>query len=52
VNLGDNILCKGIVEYTKKFKLSNADAMILLCEVSDPSRFGMPEFDANKIKNF
>lgn len=50
VFLGDNILRTGLVGYTKKFQGSTADAMILLCEVDDPSRFGIAELDGNKIK--
>jgi glucose-1-phosphate thymidylyltransferase len=50
VYLGDNILRKGLVDYTKKFESSKADAMILLCEVDDPTRFGVVELDGNKIK--
>lgn len=50
VYLGDNILRKGLVDYTKKFQSSYADAMILLCKVDDPSRFGVAELDGKKIK--
>ena len=53
VYLGDNILRKNLVDYTKKFQTSNSDAMILLCEVDNPSRFGVVELDKNdsaKIK--
>jgi glucose-1-phosphate thymidylyltransferase len=50
VYLGDNILRKGLIDYTKKFQSSKADAMILLCEVDDPTRFGIAELDGNKIK--
>lgn len=50
VYLGDNILRKGLVDYTKKFQGSMADAMILLCEVDEPSRFGIAELEGNKIK--
>ncbi|SHO42804.1 Glucose-1-phosphate thymidylyltransferase [Nitrosotalea sinensis] len=50
VYLGDNILRKGLVDYTKKFQASSADAMMLLCEVDDPSRFGVAELDGKKIK--
>lgn len=50
VYLGDNILRKGLVDYTKKFQSSKADAMILLCEVDEPSRFGVAELDGKKIK--
>lgn len=50
VYLGDNILRKGLVDYTKKFKSSNTDALILLCEVNEPSRFGIAEFENGTIK--
>jgi len=40
-------LRKDLLDYTKKFQKSNSDAMILLCEVDDPSRFGMAELDKN-----
>jgi glucose-1-phosphate thymidylyltransferase len=50
VYLGDNILRKGLTDYTKKFQSSKADAMMLLCEVDDPSRFGIAELDGKKIK--
>jgi len=50
VYLGDNILRKGLTSYAKKFESSITSAMILLCEVDDPSRFGIAEFENNKIK--
>ena len=50
VYLGDNILRKGLVDFTKKFQFSTADSMILLCEVDDPTRFGVAELDGKKIK--
>jgi len=53
VYLGDNILRKGLVEYKTKFESSETDAMILLCEVDEPSRFGIVEMDKSdsaKIK--
>jgi len=50
VYLGDNVLRKDLVSYTKKFSSSNSDALILLCEVDDPSRFGIAQLDGNKIK--
>jgi len=50
VYLGDNVLRKDLVEYTKKFQISKSDAMILLCKVDDPQRFGIAELDGNKIK--
>jgi len=49
VYLGDNILRKDLVDYTKKFYSSNNDAMILLCEVDEPSRFGIAEVSNNKL---
>ena len=49
VYLGDNVLRTGLVNYSKKFASSKADAMILLCEVEDPSRFGVAELDGKKI---
>ncbi|MBM2818369.1 MAG: glucose-1-phosphate thymidylyltransferase [Nitrosarchaeum sp.] len=45
VYLGDNVLRKNLIDYTKKFQSSDADAMILLCEVDDPQRFGIAELD-------
>src|SRR3989338_7810742 len=53
VYLGDNVLRKNLIDYTKKFQTSNSDAMILLCEVDDPQRFGIAELDLDnpgKIK--
>ena len=45
VYLGDNVLRKNLIDYTKKFESSDSDAMILLCEVDDPQRFGIAELD-------
>ena len=53
VYLGDNVLRKDLTDYTKKFETSDSDAMILLCEVDDPQRFGIAELDKDnpgKIK--
>lgn len=53
VYLGDNVLRKNLIDYTKKFQVSNSDAMILLCEVDEPQRFGIAELDKDnhrKIK--
>ena len=50
VYLGDNVLRTGLVKYAKKFVSSNSDAMILLCEVDDPSRFGIAELEGKKLK--
>lgn len=45
VYLGDNVLRKNLIDYTKKFTSSDSDAMILLCEVNEPQRFGIAELD-------
>ena len=50
VYLGDNVLRAGLVKYSKKFASSKANAMILLSEVENPSRFGIAELDGRKIK--
>ena len=47
VYLGDNVLRKDLTDYANKFSSSDSDAMILLCEVDDPSRFGIAELDKN-----
>jgi glucose-1-phosphate thymidylyltransferase len=49
VFLGDNIIQKNIHEYADDFKNSNDDASILLCEVDNPSQFGIAEIENNKI---
>jgi len=45
VCLGDNLLKGGIKDFAEGFKSSNYDAMILLCEVENPQRFGVAKFD-------
>lgn len=49
VYLGDNIMRKDLNQFVKKFSSSSHDCMIMLSEVSDPSRFGIAEFVDNKI---
>jgi len=49
VYLGDNLLKGGIWEFTQKFERSDADAMILLCEVKNPERFGVARFDGERL---
>ena len=54
VYLGDNVLRKNLTDYTKKFSSSGLDAMILLCEVDNPSKFGVAYIDKEdsmKIKS-
>lgn len=50
VYLGDNVLRKDLADYTKKFQASDSDAMILLCKVDEPQRFGIAEIDGDRIK--
>src|ERR1700719_67422 len=44
VVLGDNILEKSIATAVRKFRHQGVGAKILLSEVSDPERFGVPVF--------
>ncbi len=50
VFLGDNILKKSIAEYIQRFKDSDASASILLCEVSNPTQFGIADIKDGVIK--
>lgn len=45
VYLGDNLLQHGIERYVREFDREEYDAMVLLKEVEDPSRFGVAQFD-------
>ena len=49
VYLGDNILNQSILKYVKDFEISDAKALILLCEVDNPSQFGVVEFQNGNI---
>ncbi|NDB89033.1 MAG: glucose-1-phosphate thymidylyltransferase [Nitrososphaeria archaeon] len=49
VFLGDNIIQKPISDFAKKFENSDASASILLCEVDNPSRFGIAEIKDGQI---
>lgn len=46
--LGDNILEQSIRPFVDKFRAQDSGARILLKEVPDPERFGVPRFDENK----
>ena len=50
VFLGDNIIQRKINEYILDFEKSDASASLLLCEVDNPSQFGIAEIENNKIK--
>jgi glucose-1-phosphate thymidylyltransferase len=49
VFLGDNIIQRNIHEFAIEFINSNDDASLLLCEVEDPSRFGIADMKNEKI---
>ena len=49
VFLGDNIIQRKINDYVENFKNSNATASLLLCEVENPSQFGIAEVKDDKI---
>lgn len=49
VILGDNILEKGIANAVKDYRKQKEGARILLKEVRDPQRFGVPLIDGDKI---
>ena len=49
VFLGDNIIQKSIKEIVDNFKNSDYDATVLLCEVDNPSRFGIADVVNEKI---
>ncbi len=49
VFLGDNIIQKEITEFAREFENSDASASILLCEVDNPSRFGIADVKDGKI---
>ena len=50
VFLGDNIIQKSISGIGKDFEKSNDAATILLCEVKNPSRFGIADIENGQIK--
>ena len=49
VVLGDNILQKSIAAFARKFRHQGSGAKILLSEVSDPQRFGVPVFEGDRV---
>jgi len=49
VFLGDNIIQKPITDFVENFTKSNYDATVLLCEVDNPSRFGIADVENEKI---
>lgn len=51
VFLGDNIIQRNIKDYALNFQKSDAMASLLLCEVNNPSQFGVAKIKDNKITN-
>ena len=49
VFLGDNIIQKSITDFVENFIKSDYDATVLLCEVDNPSRFGIADVENKKI---
>jgi len=49
VVLGDNIVQDDISPFVRKFEQQDSGARILLKEVTDPQRFGVPELDGDRI---
>jgi len=49
VFLGDNIIQKSIIDFVQNFKNADYDATVLLCEVDNPSRFGIANIENKKI---
>ncbi len=49
VVLGDNIIEKNVRKAVESFKKQKDGARIMLKEVSDPKRFGVPVFDGKRI---
>ncbi len=49
VFLGDNIMTRPIDDLVKKFEKSNAESLLLLCSVDNPTQFGIAEINDNKI---
>jgi glucose-1-phosphate thymidylyltransferase len=49
VALGDNIIENNICHAVETFKKQNEGAKVLLKEVADPYRFGVPEIQGNRV---
>ena len=47
VFLGDNIIKKDISEYRNEFEKSEFAASILLCEVDNPTQFGIADLNSD-----
>jgi len=45
VHLGDDLIKGGVKKFVGEFENSKYDGMVLLCEVENPQRFGVAQFD-------
>ncbi|KRE75417.1 sugar phosphate nucleotidyltransferase [Paenibacillus sp. Soil750] len=51
VILGDNVFEESIVPFVSNFRTQGNGAKILIQEVHDPQRYGVPELEGDKIKS-
>lgn len=49
VFLGDNIIQHEIKDHVRNFQKANTEALLMLCEVKDPTRFGVAKIANNRI---
>ncbi|MDG6223098.1 MAG: glucose-1-phosphate thymidylyltransferase [Candidatus Bathyarchaeota archaeon] len=47
MGLGDNLQGQGLTKFVEKFETENMDALIILKQVEDPSKFGVATLDKN-----
>lgn len=47
--MGDNVFADDISPFVANFRQQQAGAKILIQQVSDPTRFGVPELDGDRI---
>jgi len=47
--LGDNMVVGGVKRFIDRFQEDGANCHLTLAKVKDPSRFGVPELDGNRI---
>ena len=50
--LGDNLLQHGVRRYLEKFVEGDFEALVLLKDVDDPTKFGVAKFDGERLVGF
>jgi len=50
--LGDNLLQHGVRRYLEKFVEGDFEALVLLKDVDDPTKFGVAKFDGERLMGF